>query len=346
MMVQRQAQIIFEAEQPIAHHAGTDGNKAHLMTRKIRRREGGFDDIPEITGGSMRNRLRYASSMALLRAAGMLDECLTEGAIHLLFAGGRLTGRGDASVINLDRFRELCALCPPIALLGGCSDSRVVPGKTWVEPATLICRETLRHLPPWALRWCAGDEPTDDATTDTNESAAAERFDYAAEHIEDVMRVHMDPMLNPGLRTLLLPEAQIAANTKLQLAEAAHTADDAVGKSKEKSAMMPFEFERIAQGSLFFWRATVTCHNPLEEDTFNMILAELLAAGPRVGGKQGTGHGLMRAVVGRGVEFSRTAERTEDLSAMVAASRPGDIFRAHVAERKEQIQRFFREVVA
>ena len=77
----------------------------------------------------MRHAAREVSSYAMLRAAGMLEGALSEAALRLLFAGGMVTGRGDAGVINLDRYRELCALVPPMALFGGCTDNRVQPGK-------------------------------------------------------------------------------------------------------------------------------------------------------------------------------------------------------------------------
>ena len=109
--------IIFEALQPIAHHEGVLGNHATIMTRDVRRVGGGWANVATITGDTMRHQMRYGSSLAVLRAADMLGETLSEGALRLLFAGGMVTGRGDPSTINLDRYRELCELVPNEAAL-------------------------------------------------------------------------------------------------------------------------------------------------------------------------------------------------------------------------------------
>lgn len=331
MLIQRRAEFIFEAEQPIAHHAGTDGNHSYLQTRSVRRKGGGFVDIPEVTGDTMRHAAREVSSYAMLRAAGMLEASLSEGALRLLFAGGMVTGRGDAGVINLDRYRELCSLVPPMALFGGCTDNRVQPGKLNVEAATLICAETMRFLPEWVTTWLAA-----------NEEAVSE----ARTHIDEVQRVRMDPLLIPGKRVLLLPEEQTKAAARLTAGERAHEGDDAPAAKEAKSAMLPRTYETIKQGSLLFWRIEVTCHSALEEDTFMVVLSELHKGGPIVGGKRGTGNGRLRMIAAKGVELQRTVERAEDLTALVGNASIGDLFNRHITERAENIRDFFRTVNA
>ena len=338
MFEQRRIDIIFEALQPIAHHEGTLGNHATIMTREVRREGGGWAKVAQITGDSMRHQMRYGSSLAVLRAADMLGEHLSEGALRLLFAGGMVTGRGDASTINLDRYRELCELVPPLALFGGCSDSRVIPGKLFVEPATLICHETERYLPEWARAWLRGEEA---------DGRAAETLDDARRHIEVVQRVRMDPALRPDLRTLLTPEAQVGTVAKLTAGEARHEADD-VAVARDKSTMMPRTFEVVKQGSLFHWTCLVNLHSPLEEDTFFTTIGALISVldSEGIGGKRGTGHGRLRPVVARNITIARAVESPEPFDAMTIARRTGDLFRAHVAERKERIKSFFREVNA
>src|SRR5690606_25571706 len=102
-----------------------------------------------------------AAAYALLDAAGLLGaEKLSEAALRLLFAGGMVTGRGEASVVKLDQYRELCELVPSMTLFGGCADNRVIPGQLIVEDAVLVCEETAPAgdnghtwhgaVPPWA----------------------------------------------------------------------------------------------------------------------------------------------------------------------------------------------------
>lgn len=331
MFAQKRVDVIFEAAEPIAHHAESLGNHAIVQMRKIRRHGGGFCKVPEITGDTMRNRMRHWISIATMRAADMLGPNLTEGALRLLFAGGMVTGRGDAGVVSLDRYRELCELVPSLSIFGGCADNRVVPGKLWVEPATLICAETERYLAPWMSEWLAERQIA---------------IEPSRPHIEIAQRVRMDPQLNPSMRALMLPDAQVSANAQLGASEAAHGADDAAAAKKEKSSMLPRTFERVVQGSLFSWRCTVTCHSALEQDTFYATLAELMANGPRVGGKQGTGHGLLRTVAARGVELERSAERLDGIDLAHPEQRIGELFRRHVAERAPRIREFFKVVNA
>lgn len=336
MFTQKRIDIIFEALEPIAHHEGTLGNHATIMTREVRRAGGGWGRVAEITGDSMRNRMRYGSSLAVLRAADLLDQRLTEGALRLLFAGGMVTGRGDGSTINLDRYRELCELVPPLAIFGGCSDNRVIPGKLFVEPATLICTETERFLPPWARAWLAGGD-----------GRPAEILDESRRHVEIVQRVRMDPTLQPDLRALLTPDAAVAGTKRLAASERGHEEDTAPGE-KEKSAMMPRTFERVKQGSLWHWSCLCNLHSELEEDTFNVTIGALIAIldDTGVGGKRGTGHGRLRPVAARNIETMRTAPHVEELDALTIGARAGDRFRAHVAERRSRIEAFFREVNA
>jgi len=233
-----------------------------------------------------------------------------------------------------------------MGILGGCADNRVMPGKFSAGEALLICNETLHYMPDWIVRWMGDSPVAEGVATEAEKAAALVRMDPSRAHIEEQMRVRMDPLLNPGMRTMLLPEHQHSANKRLAAAETAHEGDDPVAKDEAKSAMMPRTYDRIKRGSWFFWTAVVTCHSALDEDTFYVLVEELLNSGPRVGGKQGTGHGLFKAIAGRGIELSRTVERSEDLTGLVGNRKTGDVFRAHVAERKGRIRSFFREVNA
>lgn len=339
MFMQKRIGIIFEALTPIAHHEGTYGNHAIIMTREVRKvGGGGWSKVAEVTGDSMRHQMRYGASLAVLRAAGLLGEHLNEATLRLLFAGGMITGRGDGSNINMDRYRELCELVPPLSILGGCSDNRVIPGKVFVEPATLICNETKRMLPTWVQSWLEGD---------AGAARPAELLDEARRHIEVVTRVRMDPTLRPELRHLLTAEAQVNTTQKLRASEAAHETDDAPA-AREKSAMMPHSFERVKHGSLLSWSCLCNLHSALEEDTFNMMLGALIAVleSEGIGGKRGTGHGRLRPVAACDIVIDRAEERVAPLDALAIGARAGDLFRAHVAQRSDRIRNFFREMNA
>lgn len=322
-------EFCLEAQTPICHHAETIGNESILMRRKVRQPAGGWAEVPAVSGDAMRHGLREAYAYAQLDAAGMLESpALSEAALRLLFAGGMVTGRGDAGAINLDRYRELCELVPGMALLGGCTDNRVIPGRLICEDATLICAETERFVPAWAL---------------TAARKYAGELDTCRAHVEEAQRVRMDPTLVPHKRLLLATDAQVSVNKRLAASESAHTTDDAIERSDAKSSMMPRRFERVAQGSLFYWACEATCMSDLDVDTFH-VAATAFLANARVGGKRGTGHGLLRPIAGQCVAVARPAESLHEVDARALAPKVGELFRAHVAARKERIREFFVNV--
>lgn len=322
-------EFVLEAHQPINHQSETIGNEGIIMRRKVRQKDG-WAMVPEITGDTMRHQGREALAWATLDAAGLIETpSVGEGAMRLLFNGGMVTGRGDGGIVRLDRYRELCALVPGLALFGGCCDNRVIPGRLIMESATLICAETTRHAEPWQINVA-------EETYGELESCRA--------HIDPAMRVRMDPVLSPEKRGLLTTDAQIAINARLTAGEAAHEGDDAPEREKAKSTMMPRTFERIAEGSLFYWAVEATCYSPLEVDTFNSMIAAMFAR-CHVGGKKGTGHGLIKVVEARVVPVGSPAE-TVTSSALTLGAATGQTFRAHVSERKAAIAAFFADVNA
>lgn len=319
--------FVLRAEQPIAHHSESIGNEAFIMRGKIRA-PGGWVFIPQITGDTMRHGMREAAAYALLDAAGLLSHAdLSEAALRLLFAGGMVTGRGDAGAARLDQYRELCELVPSMALFGGCRDNRIIPGRLIVESATLICAETSTFIPAWAL---------DYATKDSLE------LDTHRAHVENVQRVKMEPLLDPGKRLLLSGTAQAAVNLRLEANERAHHDDDAIGREGSKIAPMPHRFERVAQGSLFYWACEATTYTPLDADTFEVAVWAFLADAS-VGGKRGTGHGQLRPVACGTRELPRPADA---VTMTALAPKVGEMFRAHVAERKERLRQFLSGVNA
>lgn len=316
--------IILRAEQPIAHHAEVLGNAALLMRRKVRQPDGGFADVPYITGDTMRHGLREAAAMAYLDAAGLLGATLSEAALRLLFAGGMVTGSAGGSV-RLGDYRELCELFPPLALLGGCAQNRVIPGRLAVDEATLICTETAHLLPEHVLEW-----------------VGAAPLSSQRAHVEEAQRVRMDPLLDPSKRTLLVADQRQQVEMRMELREGAAT--DAAA-AETKSTMLPRTYERVVQGSLFWWRVTATCWDDLDHDTLMVMLAAFLYEA-RVGGKRGTGCGLLAPVQAWGAELRRPSERPDAMDVRALGARVGERFRAHVAERRARIADFLGRVAA
>lgn len=329
MMTQTRYEMVVRAKDPVAHASETMGNASIFARKKVRVPGGDTLAIPYISGDSIRHQLREAAAYGTLHAAGLLDDPqLSEGALRLLFNGGMVTGRGNAAVVNLDSYRKLVALFPPLALLGGCSDNRPIPGQVNVDEGNLLCSEMAHLTPPWVIDWAA-----------TN----GERIDSARVSVEEVQRVRMDATLIPEKVKLLSDTAKSNVGARMLTSEKAHEDADSKGKAESKSAMMPRTHERLIQGSLLWLGIEARTYSDLEWDAFNFSVACMLN-NFRVGGKQAQGHGRLEFVTGARIRFEPSAGKFESVGAELAP-KMGDIYRAHVIERKEELTAWLRSAV-
>jgi CRISPR type IV-associated protein Csf2 len=320
-------EILLEATTAVAHHSEVFGNHAVIARRKVRLPSGEWAQVPAVSGDALRHGLREAAAYAFLDAAGMLDGgTLTEAALRLLFSGGMVTGRGDAANIKLDDYRTMVDLVPPLALLGGCASNRIIPGRMVVEDAMLVCDESAHLLPAWIV-------------TKAGQTATARS------HIDVHQRVRMDATLDPGKRELLADIATRQLEGKLRKSETAHEDDNAIDREEAKSSMMPRTFEAVAAGSLLSWRVQATCMSDLDVDTFHAMVGAFLG-NARVGGKRGTGFGLVRAIAANEVTIRRPAASMQAVDVTALGPRIGDLFRAHVRERAEKSRDFLKAVDA
>ncbi len=332
-MQQHQIDVILEASQPIKHLSESFGNTAILNTRKIRQTDGSFARVPEISGDAMRHGLREASAYAMLHGIGLTEKPqLSEAALRLLFAGGMVTGKGDAGSVRLGEYRKLVEMVPQLALLGGCAENRTIPGCLNVDPATLICAESVRFLPTWML---------------ANDLVAGAVEGTYRESIEEVQRVRMDPSLFPSKRALLDAGESDRIERRLEASERASRDGNDAAKDAAKSSMMPRRYERLAQGALFSWRVTVNVFSPLELDTFYTMFCAF-AGNMVVGGGRATGHGAMRVVEARRTILAAPSDvpSAESVGLATLQSNVGAAYLAHVRERAPQIIEYLRTVNA
>lgn len=329
MFEQLRYDFILEAVTPIAHASESIGNTSLVMRKKHRLPDGSFVNIPIVTGDTMRNGLRRAASLAVLDAAGMLDDpSLSEAALRLLFNGGMISG-SDGGSVKLDAYRELVELCPPLGILGGCAQNRAVPGKLHVDNAVLICEETAAAMPEWVMEWL-------------REKGAA--LHSARGHIEEVQRVRMDVALDPSMRKLL-SDGGAGIENRLLSSEHGKEVGDAVLAESSKSTMLPRRFETVVSGSIFYWSLLCTVQSELERDTFNTMVGAFLRDA-RVGGKRATGHGQIRPVVAKQIAVLRPRVAPENLDPGALAPKVGSLFYSHVQQRADRVKAFFAGVDA
>jgi hypothetical protein len=328
-VLQTRYEFIVRAAQPIAHASGTKGNISLAMSKKVRLPGGRTVLMPYVTGDTARHKLREAATYGTLHAAGLLDDPqLSEGASRLLFNGGSVTGKGNAAVVNLDRYRELVNLFPPLALFGGCTDNRPIPGQLKVDEGNLICAERRHLLPPWILKWCEDN---------------GEQLDSYRDCLELATRVRMDATLDPGKVKLLSPEAQANVNARLLGSERAHETGDSKLAKETKSNMMPRQHQRIIEGSLMYFAIQCDTYSDVEFDAFNFSVGCLLN-NFSVGGKSAQGHGRLEFLSGARISFAPSSGTLESVGAELAP-KVGDLYRAYVVERKEALTAWLRSAV-
>lgn len=322
-------EMILRADDPIAHSKGTIGNKSMIMTKDVIMPDGTKERVPYLTGDCLRHGLREAAAYATLHAAELLDDPqLDRGALRFLFNGGGITSKGDASTFRVDRYRELVALFPPLALFGGCTDARALPGQLDVMEGNLICSETLHLLPPWIGEWASGH---------------LKEIQPAWECIEEVQRVRMDPELSPEKVRLLNEAAQIEVHGKTAAMEKAREDGDMVAVSENKSSMLPRTHERFLQGSLFWWGVLGRTYTDLEFDAFNYVMAVYLS-NMKVGAMARSGHGRMGVVEGRRIHLDPMKADVQNLDQSITAG-IGTLYRAHVTARKDDLRSWLTSVV-
>lgn len=326
-------QILLEAMSPIAHHSSVDGNHANLNRQLMRLADGSFGRVPTITPDTMRNLLRRLSSAFLLQACGIGEGQLTQSALRLLFNGGTLTGKGDASVIRIDQFRELERIVPTLSLLGGCVNSMMIPGRLEVETAILVCDETRHIVPQWA--------------TDHVGIVTQARIPSYREQTDEVMRVRMDSLNNPQMSRYLTDGERKLLGERLDAREKAHDKGDDKGAAEAKSSMMPRTMEVICQGSYFSWEVTGRFHSDIEEAAWKTTLCLLRTPEARVGGKKGTGHGRIRIEKVNDVIVPRGPQAVEEmrLSALDSAAE-AKMYVKHLEENAAKIREFLTKVDA
>jgi hypothetical protein len=279
----------------------------------------------------MRHGLRETGADLCLRAAGLLDRPegpqLTDPALRLLYSGGMLTGRGDASVIKVARWRELCDTLPILSLMGGCVDAMMIPGKIRVGDAWLLCAETAHALWPWAVAVDPGVQPW-------------------TEQVEHCQRVRFDVTRDPRAQKLLSDAARAGAEQRLLDKEAAHESDNPLEAVADRGRPMPHSHEAVAAGSRWCWEITGTLDTEVEQAMLMSTLAMFFATW-LVGGKRGAGrHGELRPLMCKDVRLPSLAPQATDADVTALGETSVDLFRAHMVAHKDRLATLLGEVDA
>ena len=271
----------------ISHIGESHGINAQLRREKMAQPDGSVEEIPIISGNSLRGILRDRGMLHMLRVLGygVSDETgeirgLSLAAFYFLFSGGALTKVGDRG-LDVDKARRWREAIPMVALFGGAMGNQIMPGKAKIGKLIPICQETSHLLPS---RFMAG---TLLSIWDLCQEEAYTRRDD--EKLEQLRQ-----LIAPPVRALLEDQARIKrARTG--------TAEDKVEETGQKQQMRYF-VETLCAGTQFFWEVTLDDVTDLEFDTFAVALAEFGRL-PYIGGKGGVGHGKVSVHFDKWIEI-------------------------------------------
>jgi CRISPR type IV-associated protein Csf2 len=244
-------------------HGGdeTFGTVRTLHREKFVMPDGSVEEIPTITGNSLRGQLRDCAMVYMMRT---LNLRLSPGAFDFLTSGGALSKVGNARAIDIQQARDLRENIPAVSVFGGAAGNRILRGKLRMGKLIPICLETAHLIPD-----------------DVRDLARASIWDML--QIEGYTRT--DDKKNETLRALMQPE-------QLALIEAeSESLDEAnVAARPGVKQQMRYEFETFAAGTKFSHEMFLESATDMEYAAFLSALA-LFSKFPFVGGRSAAGHG-------------------------------------------------------
>lgn len=306
----------------ISHIGSVHGIHSKLRREKVVQPDGSVEEVPIISGNSLRGILRDRGMLHMLRCLGYgVDEesgevrGLNLPAFYFLFSGGALTkvsGRG----LDIDEARRWRDLIPLVALFGGAMGNQIMPGKAKIGKAIPICEETAHLLPE---RFVIGDN--------------GNKVESIWEYCQEEAYTRRDDEKDEKLRQLIAPETRKLLETKAaKEREKKSQGDDVAGETGQKQQMR-YYVETLAAGTRLFWDITLDDVTDLEFEAFCVTLAEF-ARFPYIGGKSGVGHGKVEIHFDNWVEINpRIAPQGRELAFSL-----GNLYKNHLEQYAEEIR--------
>jgi CRISPR type IV-associated protein Csf2 len=267
---------ILTALTSVSHIGESYGIVSKLRREKIVSATGEVEEIPIISGNSLRGILRDRGMLHMLKILGYgINESTGEikglslAAFYFLFSGGSLTkikGKG----LDIDEARKWRKMIPLVSLFGGAMGNQIMPGSLKCGKAIPICEETT-HLLPEKI---ANNGSICSVWELIQEESYTRRDDEKNEKLRQ--------LINPDTRNLLEAEAR----TKR---EKSGTKLDVAGDTGQKQQMR-YHIETLAAGTKFFWDMTLDDVTDIEFEAFITTIADFMRY-PFIGGKSGTGLG-------------------------------------------------------
>jgi hypothetical protein len=299
----------------ICHNGGERNGISSLLRReKFIQPDGDYENIPLVSGNSIRGVLRDVGMYYMLQRLGYgIEEKdgsvigLPLPAFDFLFSGGALTSTGTAQ-IDVSYIRKLKETIPLVGLFGGAVGNTIIPGKLKVGKMIPIAEETL-HIIPEKFRI----------------PEAKSVWDYC--QLE--MYVRKDDEKNDKLRGFIEGETRKLLDDP----------DKRAGVRKSGPQQMMYYTETIAAGTKFFWKIALEDVTDVE---FEAFLTTLLywSKFATVGGKSATGLGEIAIKMDKWIEIdSRAHIDGHEIDMPI-----GKKYEKHLADKKAEIIGFLNGI--
>lgn len=303
----------------ISHIGNTHGIHSKLRREKVAQPDGTIEEVPIISGNSLRGILRDRGMLHMLRCLGygVNDETgevngLPLSAFYFLFSGGSLTSKGGRG-LDVDEARRWRDLIPLVAIFGGAMGNQIMPGKVKIGKAIPICAETAHLIPE---RFIDGNKPQSIWEL-CQEEAYTRRDDEKSEK----------------LRQLIAPEVRGLLESKAQGDREKRGTDKDVRSDDDPKQQMRYYVETIAAGTHLYWDITLDDVTDVEFEAFCVTLAEF-ARFPYIGGKSSVGHGKVTVHFDDWIEINpRVAPTGREVDFVL-----GNRYRDHLEQNADAIR--------
>jgi hypothetical protein len=252
---------------PLSHIGESSGPDSFLSQDIIIGPDGRPVECFVYSGNAFRGHLRDLGAVYMTEKLGGLQ--YSPAVFYLLFSGGSLGG--DQSV-DIDQARMYRRNVPMLSVFGGGVGNQILTGKIKVGAMYPLVTECQRVLPEHLRQ---EDAPSWRQWT----------FEKSF--------TRMDDAKNENLRQYLVDPAQAAlpgAEQKLLTGEAPET--EQKKKKEDPPQQMRYTVEMLAAGAVLYQRIDLCDMSDLELGAFVSALVEF-SKHPYIGGKSGTGHGLV-----------------------------------------------------
>jgi CRISPR type IV-associated protein Csf2 len=306
---------IVTALSSISHNGGEqNGITTQLRREKFVQPDGEVEDVPVISGNSIRGLLRDIGMFYMLQKLGYgvniesgKVEGLTLPAFYFLFSGGALVSNGE-SALNVDYFRKMKETIPLIGLFGGAIGNSIMPGKIKIGKMIPICDETM-HLMP--------------------EKVKSETVKSIWDYCQLEMYTRKDDEKNENLRKM------IDEDTRKLLGSSGSKMDI----TKAGPQQMMYYVETLSAGTKLFWKIVLEDVNDIEFEAFLTTILQF-SKFPHIGGKSGTGLGEIAIKMDKWIEIdSRAHLEGKEIDFAI-----GQKYENHLKEKAAEIKNFLAEI--